>query len=182
MSAIGTMEPMQMLVMLIFLVGAVSLWHYVTKVYPEKMKQQNQKDTRMLDIEERRSKDQEKTNSYLRSSLDTQQVLLNQNTEAVKDLKSIMQTMAKTFRIVSEKLATHDAQSQQTNAFISTIYHEMPSKDDVATLRTDFQDHAKEAATKHDTHEIMEAIGKLSDRISENHERLYTKIESNHKD
>lgn len=98
MAAVGSMEPMQMIVMVIILAAIMMGWYYLTKIRPREMDRQEAHDTRMLEIEDRRSRDQENTNTYLREASNSQQVLLTQNTEAVKDLKEIMRIMSETFK------------------------------------------------------------------------------------
>lgn len=98
MAAVGSMEPMQMIVMVIILAAIMMGWYYLTKIRPREMDRQEAHDNRMLEIEDRRSRDQESTNTYLREASNSQQVLLTQNTEAVKDLKEIMRIMSETFK------------------------------------------------------------------------------------
>lgn len=161
MAAVGSMEPMQMIVMVIILAAIMMGWYYLTKIRPREIDRQEAHDTRMLEIEDRRSRDQENTNTYLREASNSQQVLLTQNTEAVKDLKEIMRIMSETFKEVSEKLSKHDAHSQEANQTVKEIYRGMPTKDDVSEVHQDVQTIFNGMASKEESHAIIEKLDDL---------------------
>ena len=160
-----TMEPMQMIVILILLAIIAMGWYYLTQLHPRSQEVKEKHDAKMIEIEERRSRDQESTNTYLRDASNTQHQLLNQNTEAVKDLKKIMEVMAETFRVVSEKLAVHDANSAQANKMIADMYRDMPSQAAIIEMHSDIRDMAKASPDRQDIEQVINQLEKLSTEI-----------------
>jgi CRISPR/Cas system CMR subunit Cmr6 (Cas7 group RAMP superfamily) len=164
-SAVGTMEPMLMIVMLVLLAVIVMAWYYLTKIHPRNQEIKAQHDEKMLEIEERRSKDQAKTNLYLRDASLTQQQLLTQNTEAVKNLKDFMEKMSDTFLKVSERLAIHYANSAQANRMIADMHRDMPTQTMMTEMKGVLHEMAKEALDKEDVDQILGEIHKLQNQV-----------------
>lgn len=154
------------------------VWQYYTKIRPEKDAAKEKREMRMLEIEERRSKDQADTNAYLRSSLETQRTILLQNTKAVQNLNKIMQSMQETFRMVSEKLAIQDRTSQQVNTMVTSMYHEMPSKENLSDMHNDLRIHIRDSVSREDAQEILSEINRLSEKMDGNYEHMFAELQA----
>lgn len=165
-SILNKMDPIQAIIAIVLLALISAGWHFITKIYPKQQEYKEKHNARLIEIEERRTQDQASTNVYLREASNTQQILLNQNTEAVKDLKKIMEIMSSTFQVVSEKLAVHDERSTQANAMIASMYENMPSKDAVSKIHTRIDDFAKDFPDKQDIDQIMGQLTSLSTEIN----------------
>lgn len=166
------MDLGQMAMLLVAFVVVVAIWHLFSKIIPayqETMEKREMKRMSMeehrIEVEERRTNNQEQHNMALQKTVEDQHQLLVQNTEVVNGLTKTLESIDKAFQKISTSVAVNDAIINKSHDVLMGIKENMPDRQELIRIHDRLDSFSEKTPTVDDIEIIRQSLDSINEQI-----------------